>query len=134
MSKKISERAVQYGRNLKEIRRMLGLRGQDMARELGVTSTTYYRNEGGLYAPKLNTFINIARRYNISLDWLILNRGDMHYRPAAADEQDEARTVYSDEIREMVEYMNRIPSLHHELLAQFHRYKEAHPEKAMSDL
>jgi transcriptional regulator with XRE-family HTH domain len=129
MSKKANQWAVNVGRKLKEIRRVLGIKGQDMARELGTSRNTYYRNEGGLHAPSLYTFLTIARRYNISLDWLMLDRGEMNYKPDPAEEYGGVSAGADEEVREMMEYMWRVPSLRHELLMHFYKYKEAHPEK-----
>lgn len=128
MSKKINEWAVTFGRRIKEVRRLLGIQGQDLARELGITSNTYYRNEGGQNIPDLMTFVNIAQRYNISLDWLLLGRGEAEYKAPVAEEPALDETVSGD-IKEMVQYMQKIPSLRHELLMHFYKYKEANPAK-----
>lgn len=125
MRKRVSQWAVELGGRLREVRRKLGIKGQTMAHELGLSSNTYYRNESGLHAPGLLTVMDIGRRYSISLDWLLLNRGERDYREPV--ESGKGSPHSDEEVREMLEYMGRFPSLRHELLMHFYKYKEANP-------
>ncbi|MCP5048714.1 MAG: helix-turn-helix transcriptional regulator [bacterium] len=129
---KHKERAYEVGQRVKKIRRSRGYNGLHMAETLGVNRTNYYRIENGRALPRLITLINLAQSLNISLDWLILNRGEMHCEqktaPAVADTESSPDTFdlkgMSDDVKEMLEHIREIPLLRHELLTTFYKFKE----------
>jgi transcriptional regulator with XRE-family HTH domain len=122
MTKSRQEWAQEFGVKLREVRLSLGLTITKMAARLGLDRTSYVRNEAGRTMPGLFTFIGVGRMFNISLDWLLLNRGGKAYEGDAPKRPIENVSL---EIQEMVEEMNRTPSLRHELLAHYFKYKEA---------
>ncbi|MCP5050213.1 MAG: helix-turn-helix transcriptional regulator, partial [bacterium] len=101
-----------------EIRRRFGVSQGQMAIKLGLTRTTYTRYETGEILPGRLTLINLAKLYNISLDWLLLNKGPMLYK-----EKEEARVEQKktdvvnkkqlewvrNEAEEMLKYMAKYP-------------------------
>lgn len=67
----------QFSKQLKKLRLSLGLRQKDIADYLGVTPTAVSDYESGKRIPSLDSIINIANRYNVSLPWLITGTGDI---------------------------------------------------------
>jgi hypothetical protein len=81
----------------------------------------------------------LAKNLDLSLDWLLLDRGTRFYKekvPAKKDTSTPSTSLsdslekdrLSAEIMELVEHMENVPMLRHEILTQFHKFKEAHPE------
>jgi transcriptional regulator with XRE-family HTH domain len=64
-------------------RRLARIRGdrsqRQFAHELGVFQQNVNRYENGTM-PHTNFLMTLAEEEGISLDWLLLGRGDMHYR------------------------------------------------------
>lgn len=77
---------------LQKIRLQLRLDCKGMARHLGITAPTYYKNERNATAPSTNSLKKLAKKNDISLDWLLLGKAPQHYekeriRVAAMEEE-----------------------------------------------
>jgi hypothetical protein len=70
----------------------------------------------------------LRRDFDISMDWLIFNRGPMHYGEREPEKVDETKYLslanLSPHVRELLETMARDPLLQHEVLVHFFKYKE----------
>ena len=58
------------GQKLKEIREQKGLKSKDVAAALGMNKSTYSHYEQGERFPKLDTFYDICKYYDINPDYL----------------------------------------------------------------
>jgi len=128
------------GYRLKKIREALNNSGPQMASEFGVMRSSYLRNETGKTCPGIITMQILGNRFNISLDWLICEKGPMYYREKEKKQQELSKTVLEvkpapetldslpGDIRELLEHMKRIPLLRYETLASFHKFKEEYKE------
>lgn len=137
------------GYRLKKIRDSLNYSPPGMASRLGIARSSYIRNENGKTCPAIHSMRVLAKTLDISLDWFICEKGPMFYHeketgqpvagpdkpeiiPAALEEVAEVKPIREtpeplpEEIRELVEHMQRIPLLRHEILAAFHLFKEQH--------
>ncbi len=132
------------GLRLKEIRKALRFTQEVMARILETGRPNYTRIEIG------DTFLNhvilhkLAAEFNVSMDWLICGRGSMFIQKREDRDVENKGDVQSldqaqlekpknPEIAELLEYMEQIPFLYHDVLEFFYRFKIKHKEiiKAM---
>jgi len=137
------------GYRLKKIRDSLNYSPPGMASRLGIARSSYTRNENGKTCPAIHSMRVLANSLDISLDWFICEKGPMFYSekqagqpaaqpekpeviPAAPEQVAEAKPIREtpeplpEEIRELVEHMQRIPLLRYEILAAFHLFKDQH--------
>lgn len=67
----------------------------------------------------------LGNHFDVSLDWLICSKGPMFYQ--AKDKEARAdgigMEVVKEDVKELVEYMERIPLLRYEMLTHFQRFK-----------
>jgi transcriptional regulator with XRE-family HTH domain len=89
-SKKIKQ-AV--GLRLKAIREQVGCTMREMAVRLHITSGAYSKNERGLNFPGLDTLKCLARDFDISMDWLIFEKGPMYNKEKEQREKELEQTV-----------------------------------------
>jgi transcriptional regulator with XRE-family HTH domain len=61
------------------IRKERNLTRPQMAAELNVSSNNYNKYESGLYFPSFKTLAILTGKFDISVDWLIYNKGAMHF-------------------------------------------------------
>jgi len=61
------------------IRKERNLAAPQMAAELNVGNNNYNKYERGLYFPSLKTLAILTKKFDISMDWLIYNKGAMHF-------------------------------------------------------
>jgi hypothetical protein len=102
--------------------------------------SSYLRNENGKTCPGIITMQILGNRFNVSLDWLICEKGPMYYREKEQKQQELSKTVLETnpapetldslpgDIRELLDHMKRIPLLRYETLASFHKFKEEYKE------
>ncbi len=82
------------------------------------------------------------------LDWLVCGKGPRYYKEKLEEEKDDKEVIEEKkvieekeetqpvpvvkipegEIKELLEYMERIPFLRHEILVSFYKFKEEHKE------
>jgi transcriptional regulator with XRE-family HTH domain len=127
---KDKEISTEIGARLKQIREANRLSIADMARQIGVYRESYARNERGATIPSVISLSNLGYLFDISLDWLIMDKGPMIFTEktggSKAVEQTAGYPPLSDEIKELLDYMGKIPLLRHEILSHFYRFKEEH--------
>jgi transcriptional regulator with XRE-family HTH domain len=61
------------------IRSQLKLTRPQMAETLQISYNAYTKYERALNLPSLKSQFILAEKYDISLDWLLLNKGPMHF-------------------------------------------------------
>ena len=126
------------GIKMRNLRKSLKLSNSRMAARLNVSRGTYSRNEEGKSMPGVATLIKLNKDYNISLEWLLLNKGPMYYPEEPPEEIKEEppephpaiRLLESlgSESEELLEHMDRIPLLRHKVMVLFHTFKEDRKE------
>ena len=112
---------------LKKMRKVLGHSGPQMADALGIRKSSYYRNEKGQSSPDLWTYHYLGRYFGVNLNWLIYGHGEMFIKEEVPRQKgDPVLESPAPEVLELLKHMKKIPSLHHEVLACFHHFKEEH--------
>lgn len=136
-SKKELRKAIAL--RLKEIRKALSFTQEVMARILETGRPNYTRIEIG------DTFLNhvilhkLATEFNVSMDWLICGRGSMFIQKredrngekkgnAQSREQDQLEKPKNPEITVLLDYMEQIPFLYHDVMEFFYKFKINHKE------
>ncbi len=116
------------GRQMLKLRKHLNYSCGEMSRKLGLSGSGYYKNENGITFPRVDTLDLLQRDFDISMDWLIFNKGPMLYGERHPEKRDEKEFLnlekLSSHVRELLEYMERDPLLQHEVLVHFYKYKE----------
>ncbi|MCP5103777.1 MAG: helix-turn-helix transcriptional regulator [bacterium] len=125
MDKKKIIREVGY--KLQKLRESLRYRVFEMADYLGNERTSYTRYEQGQTAPKLMLLYKVAEKFDISLDWLIRNKGPMYFKQKQDNQSQSTPTAAPPlpaDIKELLDHMDKIPLLRYEVLTMFHKFKE----------
>lgn len=126
---------------MRKIRQSLKCSNSQMAAKLGVERSTYNRNEEGRTLPGISTLLKLGNYYDISLDWLLRNKGPMYCKEKIVEKEKEVKIeepkpdpfakvleTLGDEAKELLEHMERIPLLRYEVLVLFHKFKEERKE------
>lgn len=125
------------GGHLREMRKSLFFSQEKMVEYFEITRTTYTRNESGQTFPGYPVLYQLASAFDVSLDWLVCGKGPMFFKDKAKDIENKNKKGYggegadkpiNPEHRELLEYMVRIPLLHYEVMAFFHRFKRENKE------
>jgi transcriptional regulator with XRE-family HTH domain len=131
---------IEIGIKLRQARQSLHFTMSQLADNVGNDRTGYSRYEKGKVSPKLVTLYKLGEMYDISLDWLIRNKGPMFYKEKEIKEPEkiiveipapsQKPTVDSlpADTRELLDHMEKIPLLRHEVLAFFLKFKNKNKE------
>jgi transcriptional regulator with XRE-family HTH domain len=122
---------------LRKLREPLKLNHREMAERLRLDKSTYTRYENADNAPSFTTLRKLGTEFGISLDWFVLNRGLKYYAEIEKKlkEAEEAKKEPNPlanlpgDGKDLLDHMERIPTLRYEVLLFFHRYKEEHKDK-----
>jgi transcriptional regulator with XRE-family HTH domain len=68
---------IKFGKRLKTIREHLGFRQNQFAEKLDISNTALSELESDKYPPNLRLIIKIASDFDVNLDYLIFERGEM---------------------------------------------------------
>ena len=111
------------GQRMRKIRKLLGLTQDQMVSPFSIGRANYSRIEKGEIFPQATILHTMRKEFNISLDWLIADEGEMY--PKEKKEIIDVANFgeYTDEIRDMLFHMEKVPMLKHALLGFFIEYK-----------
>jgi transcriptional regulator with XRE-family HTH domain len=127
------------GERLREMRKSLFFSQEKMAEYFEITRTAYTRNESGQTFPGYPVLYQLASTFGVSLDWLVCGKGGMFFKDKGNERETESEKEggtgqahepepVNPEHRELLDYMKRVPLLHYEVMAFFHRFKRENIE------
>lgn len=114
----------EIGERLRKLREPFNFSQNQMADYLGAYRSSYSRYESGRFSPQLISLYRLAMANDVSLDWLIANRGPMLY----SEKEKPGVGPLGEDVDELLEHMKHIPLLRHEVLVLFYKFKEDHKE------
>ncbi len=110
----------------KYVREMLRISPNSMAARMGVSRSSYDKYEyGGAFPSPIGLKV-LANDFNISLDWLIADKGPIIYK-----EKTELTATMSDvntDVKALLANMERIPLLRYEVLTLYHKFILEHKD------
>lgn len=116
----------EISQKIKKIRDMLRLTTDTMATRMGVSRSSYNKYEYGDAFPSPIGLKILANDFNISLDWLIADKGPIIYK-----EKTELTSTMSDvnsDVKSLLADMERIPLLRYEVLTHYHKFILEHKD------
>lgn len=118
----------EIGSRLEEIRKTLGLSEEQLISFLGVGRSGYAKYKYGISLPRLQTFVSLSDRFDISLDWLISGKGPVFFNDKAKPEDKNRLEPVMEDVKELVDQMEHIPLLRYQVLSFFQEFKLKHKE------
>jgi transcriptional regulator with XRE-family HTH domain len=118
----------EVGFRLKEMREASKCSQERMAAHFGIGRSAYTKNENGETFLSLNALSELGNTFDVSLDWLICNKGPMFYKEKARQGEIISMEVVKEDVLELLEHMERLPLLRYEVLSFFQRFKVENKE------
>lgn len=109
---------------MRKIRKVLGYTQAQMVSFFEIGRANYSRIEKGEIFPTAPILNVLCQEFNISLDWLIANQGEMFIlqKQDAKTNLDPGKT--SQEVSDLLFHMEKIPMVRHAILGFFLEYKQ----------
>ncbi len=117
------------GNRLLKLRGQLALSPGEMAARLGVSRSSYYKNENGETLPGMISIFRLHKDLKLSIDWFLFGIGGM-YLPdeQQIQEREQAKTPstvkFDPELSELIAHLEKDPLLRHEIMVYFYKYKQ----------
>ncbi len=126
----------EIAQRMRKVRETMSLSAVDITENIKTHRATYYKYENARAFPHFTILFRLGNSLGISMDWLILNRGSMLYKEKDSENEAAANPLNAlpQDIKELVEHMERIPMLKYETLLSFHQFKENHKELVESSM
>lgn len=116
----------EIGGRVRKVRSRLGLSQQRMATLLDMAKISLNRIERGLNYPSALTLTRLAKQFDVSMDWLLCNRGSMlQVKEASKSESDEGKNsgLFERDVEALVNLMRRSPLVRYSMMDHFQRFK-----------
>jgi len=135
MESKKKKTGREIGLKLMKLREQEGWSQTEMAGRLGVTPSAYHKNEKGENTPCIETLHRLWGKLGISMNWLFFDDGPKYRKDSGGREQELAKEVETlkqeraaaivgkPEVRELLECMERVPMLYHDIMLRFQQFK-----------
>lgn len=116
------------GQRMRNIRKALGYTQEKLVSFFDIGRANYSRIEKGEVFPGVKVLYTLREKFNVSLDWLITNTGKMFTRDQERKECNDKIYFgqYTEEIRELLSYVERVPMVKHAIISYFLEYKIKH--------
>ena len=113
------------GQRMRKLRKTLGYTQEKMVSFFEIGRANYSRIEKGEVWPGVHIQYILRTKLSVSLDWLITNTGKMFIRERQDKSSEEKINFgqYSEEIRELLSYLDKVPMVKHAILSYFLEYK-----------
>jgi len=108
---------------IRELRESLKYTPEKMAAHLEISYSAYLKYEYGNTFPRPYTLALMAEAFAVSLDWLITGKGPMFYKDKSQPGEKTVMGPEWDDVKELIDYMERLPVLRYEMLTHFHMFK-----------
>lgn len=115
----------EIGLRMRKIRKALGFTQEQMVSYFDIGRANYSRIEKGEVHPSATILSTVRTEFHVSLDWLITNHGKMFLKERTR-KQDRIQIEFgqsADEVKELLNFMEKIPMVKHAMLSFFLEYK-----------
>ncbi len=126
MARKNDKLLTKIGQRFEKVRLDLGLSPIDMAETLDIQSSGYQKNEKGQTTPSLKTLGNMLKKYDISMNWLLFNKGPvkMEENPEPPPVEKEEPITLDADTKDLIEAMEHDRGLRYDILGYYFRRKQ----------
>jgi len=121
------------GERLKQLREHLDYSRQKMGALLDLTANGYGKNENGETFLSIASLRGLSKDLNVSMDWLLFNRGSMFFPEQTAEEKEPVKMEEEKapgikdsmpDVRQLLDYMEQDSLFRHEVLVYFFKHKK----------
>lgn len=116
----------EIGMKMRKIRKALGYTQVQMVSFFEIGRANYSRIEKGEIFPNPTVLNTLCREFQVSLDWLIANEGEMFI--LQEQKQDAKKLLdpgkYSQEVSDLLCHIENVPMVRHAILGFFLEYKK----------
>ena len=116
----------EIGMRIRKIRKTLGYTQVKMVSFFEIGRANYSRIEKGEIFPSPTILHTLCKKFNVSLDWLVANEGQMFI--LERQKQDAIKFLksgkYGDEVNDLLFHIERVPMVRHAMMGYFLEYKQ----------
>jgi len=105
------------------VRKAFGLTQEQFVENFEIGRANYARIESGEIFPGISIMNVLRSKFNISMDWLISNKGEMFLQEKKEEDIVLDYGEDTEEIAEMLHIIQRIPRMKEEILSFFYDFR-----------
>jgi len=114
---------IEIGERIKMVRKAFGLTQEQFVENFEIGRANYARIESGEIFPGISIMNVLRSKFNISMDWLISNKGEMFLQEKKEEDIVLDYGEDTEEIAEMLHIIQRIPRMKEEILSFFYDFR-----------
>ncbi len=127
MKEKVNTKKA-IGERMRILRKHLKLNQGEMASFLEIGRADLSSTERGRIYPTVFVLYLLKQKFNISLNWLLFNDGEMYYTAPVRRRENSGLNPLNEEMRDLLFHIEKIPLIRHAVLSFFFEYKARNQE------
>jgi transcriptional regulator with XRE-family HTH domain len=119
----------EVGNRMREVRKALGYTQQEIVLNFNIGRADFSRIEKGNVFPNPVVLDTLIKKFDVSSDWLISNKGTMFANKKQLEDEQEGNAKIGDsdrEIHELTDCMKKVPMVKHAVLSFYMEYIVKH--------
>lgn len=113
LSNKMKKSHKNIGERIKEVRKEMKMSQVEFSKILGITQDKLSKYENEKIKPPIKVLLEISRNFNVSLNWLLMGRGDKYLKKEEKFDEEIYKMAESLQIlkEKDAEYFNKIKNI-----------------------
>lgn len=125
----------EVGRRLKDVRRVLDISQKDFAAGIDVSGSYLSEIESGKIKPGYNLILAVARQFNVSPNWLLLEQGGMFLeKDGMAPISENDFGDQAERVKELLLYLKKSPLVQTTVLGFVSKFLYENEESIRKDI
>jgi transcriptional regulator with XRE-family HTH domain len=113
----------EIGQRLRKLRKHLKLNQGELAVHIDIGRADLSSTERGRIYPTVYVLYLLKQKFNISLNWLLFNEGEMFYTPPVKRRKNSGLNPLNEDLKDLFFCIENIPMVRHAVLSFFYEFK-----------
>lgn len=113
----------EIGQRLRKFRKHLKLNQGELSVYLDIGRADLSSTERGRIYPTVYVLYLLKTKFNVSLNWLLFNEGEMFYTPPRKFRENTGLSPLNEDIKDLFFCIENIPMVKHAVLSFFYEFK-----------
>lgn len=113
----------EIGGRLRKLRKHLKLNQGELAVHIEIGRADLSSTERGRIYPTVYVLYLLKKKFNVSLNWILFNEGEMFYTPPVKRRKNSGLNPLNEELHDLFYHIETIPMVRHAVLSFFFEFK-----------
>ncbi|MDQ1353202.1 MAG: Helix-turn-helix protein [Acidobacteriota bacterium] len=113
----------EIGERLRKLRKYLKLNQGEMSVHIDIGRADLSSTERGRIYPTVYVLYLLKKKFNVSLNWILFNDGEMFYSPPVKRRKNSGLNPLNEELHDLFFHIENIPMVRHAVLSFYYDFR-----------